>query len=94
MVGSLFSMDAWNSITFTAAEVKNPGRNLPVSLALGTAIVIFLYTLANVAYLRVLPLSGDAHGATAIVRGNRICLRGVGSPRQSQKSFSDRPARL
>jgi APA family basic amino acid/polyamine antiporter len=69
MVGSLFSMDAWNSITFTAAEVKNPGRNLPVSLALGTAIVIFLYTLANVAYLRVLPLSGDAHGATAIVRG-------------------------
>jgi basic amino acid/polyamine antiporter, APA family len=69
MVGSLFSMDAWNSITFTAAEVKNPGRNLPVSLALGTAIVVFLYTLANVAYLRVLPLSGDAHGATAIARG-------------------------
>ncbi|HEY4708566.1 MAG TPA: amino acid permease [Candidatus Acidoferrales bacterium] len=69
MVGSLFSMDAWNSITFTAAEVKNPGRNLPVSLALGTAIVVFLYTLANVAYLRVLPLAGDAHGATAIARG-------------------------
>jgi len=69
MVGSLFSMDAWNSITFTAAEVKNPGRNLPVSLALGTAIVVFLYTLANVAYLRVLPLAGDAHGATTLARG-------------------------
>ena len=40
MVGSLFSMDAWNNVTFTAAEVKNPGRNLPLSLALGTGIVI------------------------------------------------------
>ena len=59
MVGSLFAMDAWNSVTFTAAEVKNPGRNLPLSLAMGTAIVVALYTLANVAYLRVLPLSGD-----------------------------------
>lgn len=76
MVGSLFSMDAWNSVTFTAAEVKNPGRNLPVSLALGTAIVILLYTLANVAYLRVLPLSGDAHGATAIARGIEFAAEG------------------
>jgi basic amino acid/polyamine antiporter, APA family len=76
MVGSLFSMDAWNSITFTAAEVKNPGRNLPVSLAVGTAIVICLYTLANVAYLRVLPLSGDAHGATAIARGIEFASEG------------------
>jgi basic amino acid/polyamine antiporter, APA family len=69
MVGSLFSMDAWNSITFTAAEVKNPGRNLPLSLAMGTGLVILLYTLANVAYLRVLPLAGDPQGATAIARG-------------------------
>ena len=76
MVGSLFAMDAWNSVTFTAAEVKNPGRNLPVSLALGTAIVILLYTLANVAYLRVLPLSGDPHGATAIARGIEFAAEG------------------
>jgi APA family basic amino acid/polyamine antiporter len=69
MVGSLFSADSWNNITFTAAEVKNPSRNLPLSLALGTGIVILLYTLANVAYLKVLPLSGDPHGATAIARG-------------------------
>jgi basic amino acid/polyamine antiporter, APA family len=69
MVGSLFSADAWNNITFTAAEVKNPSRNLPLSLALGTGIVILLYTLANVAYLKVLPLAGDPHGATAIARG-------------------------
>jgi basic amino acid/polyamine antiporter, APA family len=69
MVGSLFSADAWNNITFTAAEVKNPSRNLPLSLALGAGLVITLYTLANVAYLRVLPISGDPHGATALARG-------------------------
>jgi APA family basic amino acid/polyamine antiporter len=69
MVGSLFSMDAWNNITFTAAEVKRPGRDLPASLVLGTGIVISLYMLANLAYLRVLPVSGDPHGATALVRG-------------------------
>src|ERR1700691_3119682 len=76
MVGSLFAMDAWNSVTFTAAEVKNPGRNLPLSLAFGTGIVILLYTLANVAYLRVLPLSGDPHGATALQRGIEFAADG------------------
>ncbi len=54
--GSLFSADAWNNITFTAGEVKDPRRNVPLSLALGTAIVITLYLLANVAYLATLPL--------------------------------------
>jgi APA family basic amino acid/polyamine antiporter len=53
--GSLFSADAWNNITFTAGEVKNPRRNIPLSLALGTGIVIALYLLANVAYLATLP---------------------------------------
>jgi len=53
--GSLFSADAWNNITFTAGEVRTPRRNVPLSLALGTAIVIGLYVLANVAYLVVLP---------------------------------------
>ncbi|MFZ0634146.1 MAG: amino acid permease, partial [Candidatus Acidiferrales bacterium] len=69
MVGSLFASDAWNNITFTAAEVKNPSRNLPLSLALGTGIVTALYVLANVAYLRVLPLTGDPAGHTALARG-------------------------
>lgn len=69
MVGSLFSMDAWNNVTFTAAEVKNPHRNLPLALAMGTGMVVLLYVLANFAYLRVLPLSGDPHGATALARG-------------------------
>ncbi len=54
--GSLFSADAWNNITFTAGEVKDPRRNIPLSLALGTVIVIGLYLLANVAYLVTLPL--------------------------------------
>ncbi len=55
-VGSLFSSDAWNNITFTAGEVKNPKRNIPLSLAAGTTLVISLYILANVAYLCTLTL--------------------------------------
>jgi basic amino acid/polyamine antiporter, APA family len=55
--GSLFSADAWNNITFTAGEVKDPRRNLPLALALGTGLVTALYLLANVAYLVTLPLS-------------------------------------
>jgi basic amino acid/polyamine antiporter, APA family len=76
MVGSLFAMDAWNNVTFTAAEVKNPSRNLPLSLALGTGTVILLYTLANVAYLRVLPMSGDPNGSTVIARGIEFAADG------------------
>src|SRR5579863_10242331 len=55
-VGSLFSSDAWNNIGFTAAEVKNPKRDVALSMAFGTCIVITLYCLANLAYLFVLPL--------------------------------------
>jgi APA family basic amino acid/polyamine antiporter len=69
MVGSLFSMDAWNNITFTAGEVKNPGRDLPLSLILGTGLVIGLYLLANLAYMSVLPVSGDPNGVTPLARG-------------------------
>jgi APA family basic amino acid/polyamine antiporter len=54
--GSLFSSDAWNNITFTAGEVKDPRRNLPLALALGTGLVTALYVLANIAYLVTLPL--------------------------------------
>jgi APA family basic amino acid/polyamine antiporter len=62
-VGSLFSSDAWNNVTFTAGEVRDPRRNLPLSLALGTSLVIGLYLLANVAYLCVLPLEQIQHAA-------------------------------
>jgi len=55
-VGSLFSSDAWNNIGFTAAEVKNPKRDVALSMAFGTCIVIVLYCLANLAYLFVMPL--------------------------------------
>jgi APA family basic amino acid/polyamine antiporter len=55
-VGSLFSADAWNNIGFTAAEVKNPKRDVALSMAFGTCIVIVLYCLANLAYLFVMPL--------------------------------------
>jgi APA family basic amino acid/polyamine antiporter len=60
-VGSLFSADAWNNITFTAGEVKEPRRNIPLSLALGTAMVTGLYLLANLAYLCLLPVSAIQH---------------------------------
>ena len=67
--GSLFSADAWNNVTYTAGEVRNPQRNLPLSLVLGTGIVLALYVLANFVYLFALPLAGDPHGATAFARG-------------------------
>ena len=60
-VGSLFSSDAWNNITFTAAEVKEPRRNIPLSLAAGTGLVIVLYVVANLAYLCLLPLEKIQH---------------------------------
>ena len=67
--GSLFSADAWNNITFTAGEVKNPKRNIPLSLVLGTGFVLTVYFLASAAYLLVLPMHGDPHGATVLARG-------------------------
>ncbi|MGE5091481.1 MAG: APC family permease [Bacillota bacterium] len=69
MVGSLFSADSWNNVTFAAAEVRNPTRNLPRALAIGTGLVTLLYILANVSYLSVLPFAGDANGASALARG-------------------------
>jgi APA family basic amino acid/polyamine antiporter len=62
-VGSLFSSDAWNNITFTAGEVKDPQRNIPLSLVAGTVLVITLYILANIAYLLMLPLDGIQQAA-------------------------------
>jgi APA family basic amino acid/polyamine antiporter len=69
MVGSLFSSDAWNNVTFAAAEVHHPQRNLPLALLFGTGMVSLLYILANVSYLNVLPMAGDPAGATVLARG-------------------------
>jgi APA family basic amino acid/polyamine antiporter len=71
-VGSLFAADAWNNITFTAGEVKNPQRNLPISLALGTLIVIALYVGANLAYVLVLPLAQIQHASSDRVAGTML----------------------
>lgn len=75
MVGSLFSSDAWNNITFTAGEVKNPKRNLPLSLLLGVVLVTVLYLLCNAAYLVTLPLHGVPAGATVVERGIQFATR-------------------
>jgi APA family basic amino acid/polyamine antiporter len=69
LVGALFSADAWNNVTFTAGETRDPQRVLPLSLMLGTGLVIGLYLLANLAYLAALPISGDPAGTTPFERG-------------------------
>jgi basic amino acid/polyamine antiporter, APA family len=68
-VGSLFSADAWNNVTFTAGEVKNPKRNLPLSLIFGTGFVLTVYFLVSLGYMLVLPLHGSPDGASAMARG-------------------------
>lgn len=80
-VGSLFSSDAWNNITFTAGEVKDPKKNIPLSLVAGTGLVLTLYILANVAYLSTLSLSQiqgvpeDRVGTAAL----QVILGGIGA---------------
>jgi APA family basic amino acid/polyamine antiporter len=78
---SLFSADAWNNITFTAGEVKNPRRNIPLSLALGTVLVITLYLLANVAYLVALPFEAIQNAPSDRVASEtaNVIFPGVGA---------------
>jgi APA family basic amino acid/polyamine antiporter len=75
MTGSLFSSDAWNNVTFIAGEIKNPKRNIGLSLFLGTLIVTVLYVTANLMYLYVIPLDGIAFPQAdrlAIAAANQI----------------------
>lgn len=74
LVGALFSSDAWNNVTFIAGEIENPKRNIPLSMLLGTAIVITLYLLVNVAYLKLLPFWGNPNGTTVDERGLQFAL--------------------
>lgn len=69
IINSLFSSDAWNNVTFIAAEIKDPKKNIPRSLFLGTFIVTIIYILANVAYLSLLPLNGSPDGVDAYSQG-------------------------
>ena len=69
MIGSLFSSDAWNNVTFIAGEVENPKRNIPLGLFFGVCIVTLIYVLANVAYLCLLPLEGSVNAQTVAEQG-------------------------
>jgi APA family basic amino acid/polyamine antiporter len=69
MIGSLFSSDAWNNVTFIAGEIKEPHKNIPRSLLLGTGIVTLLYLLANITYLTLLPLHGDPAATDVVGQG-------------------------
>lgn len=69
IINSLFSSDAWNNVTFIAGEIKDPKKNIPRSLFLGTLIVTIIYILANIAYLALLPLNGTPDGATVAQNG-------------------------
>lgn len=68
LIGSLFSTDAWNNVTFIAGEVKDPRRTIPLGLLIGVLMVTILYLLANVAYFMLLP-AGSSTGQTVIERG-------------------------
>ncbi len=72
MVGSIFSSDAWNNVTFIAGEIKNPKRNIGLALFLGTLIVTLIYVSANLMYLNVLPLKGT--DSIAFPEGERVAV--------------------
>jgi APA family basic amino acid/polyamine antiporter len=69
MIGPIFSSSAWNTITYTAGEIRQPSRNIPLSLFLGTFFVSLLYWLANGAYILLLPVPGDPLGADVLAKG-------------------------
>lgn len=69
MIGSLFSSDAWNNVTFIAGDIKKPERNLPLGLFFGVLIVTIIYVLANFAYLCLLPVAGDFNSSGVVEQG-------------------------
>lgn len=81
MVGSIFSSDAWNNVTFIAGEIKNPQRNIGLSLFLGTLIVTFIYVTANVMYTSVLPLTeiATAEKDRVAVAASQVIFGNVGT---------------
>jgi APA family basic amino acid/polyamine antiporter len=93
-VGSLFSADAWNNVTFTAGEIRNPSRNLPLSLAIGTGVVLLLFVLCNFVYLSVLPLAGDPHGTTILARGIQYAQEDRVATAVMERAFTGYGAKL
>jgi APA family basic amino acid/polyamine antiporter len=74
MVGSIFSSDAWNNVTFIAGEIKNPKKNIGLALFLGTLIVTIIYVSANLMYLHVLPLQNIAYDHNSFAENDRIAV--------------------
>lgn len=74
MVGSLFSADAWYSLTFTSGEVINPKRNIPLGMVIGTTVVIVIYILVNIVYLKFLPVRGDVGSPDVLRQGISAAL--------------------
>ncbi|MBB5065539.1 APA family basic amino acid/polyamine antiporter [Granulicella mallensis] len=93
-VGSLFSSDAWNNVTFTAGEIRNPKRNLPLSLALGTGVVLLLYILCNFVFLSVLPMVGSASATTLAGRGIQFASEDRVATAVMQSAFAGIGAKL
>ena len=81
MVGSIFSSDAWNNVTFIAGEIKNPKRNIGLSLFLGTLIVTVIYISANLMYLSVLPLNeiANAPADRVAVAASNVIFGNIGT---------------
>jgi len=81
MVGSIFSSDAWNNVTFIAGEIKNPQKNIGLSLFLGTLVVTLIYVSANLMYLSVLPLDQIAFAESdrVAVTASNIIFGGIGT---------------
>lgn len=85
IIGSLFSSDAWNNVTFIAGEIKDPHHNIPKSLLFGTAIVTVIYMLANIAYLGLLPVHGDPSATGVLQQGIQFATNDrVGTAAASQ----------
>jgi APA family basic amino acid/polyamine antiporter len=82
MIGPLFSQSAWNNVTFTGSETRNPGRTLPMAMILGCSTVILLYLLANVAYIVTLPWDGIQHAPSD--RVGTAALQAMLGPRGEQ----------
>jgi basic amino acid/polyamine antiporter, APA family len=93
-VGSLFSSDSWNNVTFTAGEIENPKRNLPLSLAIGTGVVLLLYVLCNFVYLSVLPMAGTAEATTIGGRGIQYALQDRVATAVMESAFGSIGAKL
>jgi basic amino acid/polyamine antiporter, APA family len=93
-VGSLFSSDSWNNVTFTAGEIRDPRRNIPLSLVIGTGVVLSLYVLCNFVYLSVLPMVGDPAATTIVGRGIQFASEDRVATAVMEQAFAGYGAKL